>query len=200
MSLMKSCGMYDFSGEWSYSVGLPAKSGVGGCIFLVIPSVMGIAIFSPRLDERGNSVRGIETAKKLLEQFSFHIYDSVKGVVTPFDKKTNPCKCVNEDKYDFISFFLLAIARNDNHEIERMLEEAFHGEFDINALRDYDDVTPAHVACSTNNVTALKILSDHGADFFNVKDRWGITPIERARLSNSQEILEILAQSLEAVK
>ena len=47
-------------------VGLPAKSGVGGGVFLVIPQLMGICIFSPRLDKQGNSVRGIEMAKQIL--------------------------------------------------------------------------------------------------------------------------------------
>ena len=84
LNLMRTCGLYDYSGEWSYTVGIPAKSGVGGAIFLVIPKVMGIAIFSPRLDERGNSVRGIALSKKMLTEYSMHIYDSLKGVVTPF--------------------------------------------------------------------------------------------------------------------
>ena len=65
LSLMKSCGMYDFSGEWSYWIGIPAKSGVGGCVFLIVPNVMGIAVFSPRLDEWGNTVWGVEFAKEL---------------------------------------------------------------------------------------------------------------------------------------
>lgn len=51
-------GLYGRSGDWAYRVGLPGKSGVGGGILAVVHGVMGIAAFSPPLDEEGNSVRG----------------------------------------------------------------------------------------------------------------------------------------------
>ena len=77
LSLMYSCGMYDYSGEWAFSIGLPAKSGISGGIYIVIPDVMGIAIYSPRLDRHGNSSRAIKFCKEFVKQYSVHNYDSI---------------------------------------------------------------------------------------------------------------------------
>ncbi|MGK7878805.1 MAG: glutaminase A [Crocosphaera sp.] len=74
LSVMFTCGMYDFAGEWSYKVGFPAKSGVGGGILGVVPGVMGIGVFSPPLDKRGNSIRGIKVCEELSQKFQLHIF------------------------------------------------------------------------------------------------------------------------------
>jgi glutaminase len=77
LSVTQMCGMYDGSGDFFYNIGLPAKSGVGGGVFLVVPKLMGVCIFSPRLDAQGNSARGVEMAKRLIEEFRLHAYDGV---------------------------------------------------------------------------------------------------------------------------
>jgi glutaminase len=75
LSIMFTCGMYDYSGEWAYRVGVPAKSGVSGGVVAVVNRQLGIATYSPRLDSRGNSCRGIEASVELANRFGLHAFD-----------------------------------------------------------------------------------------------------------------------------
>lgn len=75
LSVMYTCGMYNFAGEWAYKVGIPAKSGVSGGIIAVVPNQMGIGVFSPLLDVRGNSVRGVKVCEELSQELRLHMFD-----------------------------------------------------------------------------------------------------------------------------
>jgi glutaminase len=74
LTVMSTCGMYDFAGEWLYRVGLPAKSGVSGGIAAVQPGRLGFGAQSPLLDARGNSVRGIAAFELLSQQLDLHLF------------------------------------------------------------------------------------------------------------------------------
>lgn len=73
LSVMLTCGMYNASGRWVADIGIPAKSGISGAMLGVVPGALGLATYSPRLDDVGNSVRGVDIFKDLSLRWDLHL-------------------------------------------------------------------------------------------------------------------------------
>lgn len=189
LSLMYSCGMYDFSGEYAFTVGLPAKSGVSGSLFIVVPGVCGIAIWSPRLDKLGNSVRGVELSKRLVETFPFHTY---AGLV-PDQRLMDPRRSSTVSAVEPAFLMCAAAARDDLAEIRRLIARGI----DINSA-DYDGRTALHLAASEGHEELARFLIEQGARPAPL-DRWGNTPLEDARRGGHAAVAAMLGDVVAAL-
>ena len=145
LPIMLMNGMYDFSGQWAYDIGVPAKSGVGGCVFLVIPNVCGIAIWSPRLDDIGNSVRAVAAAAELTKRYAFHNFEVFAGNNAT---KIDPTVPKGESKQETLAELLFAASQGDWHALERQ-HNAGVDLFES----DYDSRTALHLAASEGECT-----------------------------------------------
>ncbi|WP_270937532.1 glutaminase A [Falsiroseomonas oryzae] len=76
LSVMFTCGLYDGAGDWICRVGVPAKSGVGGGLVAVVNRLLGIGVFSPRVDAAGNPVRGLRACEALAEDLGLHLFEA----------------------------------------------------------------------------------------------------------------------------
>jgi len=81
LATMTTAGLYDGSGGWAWSVGLPSKSGVGGGIIAVVPGQGAITVFSPRLDEAGNSVKAQEVISYIAAKMNLNLYDTAPDLM-----------------------------------------------------------------------------------------------------------------------
>ena len=82
LSVMMTCGMYDAAGDWLTTVGIPAKSGVSGGIIGVLPGQVGIVVFSPKIDEHGHSVRGVDIFERLSRDMGLHLMEGTPSAQT----------------------------------------------------------------------------------------------------------------------
>jgi len=105
LSVMASCGMYDSAGEWIYNIGMPAKSGVAGGVIAVLPGQLGIGVFSPPLDARGNSVRGIRVCNELSRTFDLHLFNrpsvgksTIRLMFTGAEVSSSRVRCPQESR------------------------------------------------------------------------------------------------------
>jgi glutaminase len=182
LSLMYSCGMYDFSGEFAFTIGLPAKSGVSGALMVVVPNVAGFCIWSPRIDKHGNSVRGLAFCKRLVERFNFHNYDNLNGLS---DKK-DPRRRSQQAAIDGLTAITYAASKGDVTAVQQLVAIGV----DLNG-GDYDGRTPLHLAASEGHEKVVRYLIQRGANV-NPRDRWGGTPLADALRQQHDRVGSIL--------
>lgn len=183
LSLMHSCGMYDYSGQFAFKVGLPAKSGVCGGLMVVIPNVLGICTWSPPLDPLGNSCRGVQFCEEIVKKFNFHRYDNTTHV----SNKIDPRRHKFETKGLNIVNLLFCAASGD---ITTLRRHKLSG-MDM-TLSDYDGRTALHLAAAEGHVDCVEFLLSLCKVPFNVKDRWGNSPLAEAAAFGHQNVVDLL--------
>jgi glutaminase len=182
LSLMQSCGMYDFSGEFAFSIGLPAKSGVSGAVMVVVPNVLGLCIWSPALDRLGNSVRGLAFCRRFVETFAFHPFDDLTGGSARRDPRIRE----SERATDSLVQLTWAAFKGDLSAVQRELARGADA-----SGQDYDGRTPLHLAAAEGHLDVVRYLLSHGARP-DVVDRWGATPLDDARRGGHEAVVGVL--------
>ncbi|XP_063808631.1 glutaminase liver isoform, mitochondrial isoform X2 [Pseudophryne corroboree] len=185
LSLMHSCGMYDYSGQFAFNVGLPAKSGVSGGILLVVPNIMGVFCWSPLLDRIGNSIRGIDFCQQLVSIFNFHNYDNQRHCA----RKLDPRKEIREIQHKTVVNLLFAAYSGDVSAIRRIALSAISMD-----QTDYDSRTALHVAAAEGHLDVVKFLTEDCRVNPFIKDRWGNTPLRDAVRFERHDVANLLTE------
>lgn len=179
LCVMYSAGMYDYSGRWAYNVGLPAKSGVSGCVMAVVPNMFGICVYSPKLDDIGNSYRGIRFFEELTSIYRLHIFDT-------FISGLNKKKDLYSGNNDLMNKLFNACKNNDSTLLNEILN---NNDVNINE-GDYDNRCLLHIAVDEESIDCVKVLLDNEADI-EVIDRWGVSPLSKVKDLNNKDLKKL---------
>jgi len=196
LAAMLHCGMYDSAGKFGRLVGLPAKSGVGGGIFVVVPGVMGICTFSPRLDRIGNSLRGLRFYERLLEQYALHMLElpSIVG-----DRKLDIRISHLRSRHQAIQEVVSAASLDDVDAIKQFEYDAGSPGAYLQLLQaaDYDGRTPLHLAATEGHDELVSYLLEKKVNVQPL-DRWKQTPLADAQVAGHASIVTQLQDAIKA--
>lgn len=190
LSVMSTCGMYDYSGEFAFHFGIPAKSGVSGVIMMVVPNVMGVVTYAPRLNDQKNSIKGLRFAELLSQTFKLHCFDCDTGFKLKDFKmhKGRPTEAM-------ISDMISAASHGDMRALTNFRSV---GGVDLLNMGDYDGRTPLHLACAEGKMEVVQFyiaLVEQGGQLLPL-DRWGNTPVMEAQKSGHADVASALEAAI----
>ncbi|EGD83407.1 glutaminase [Salpingoeca rosetta] len=179
LSLMYNCGMYDYSGRFAFEVGIPAKSGVSGALFLSVPGKLGIAIYSPRVDALGNTVRGLYVAAQLVRAIpELHVFSTTR--------LTHEMDVPKAGDTEHLHLMLMQfVAHGDAAKVHELVSNT---SVNVNGTNP-DGRTALLEALAAGRGDIASYLLAHGADPA-VTDHFGNTPMSEAERHNLQHILD----------
>lgn len=154
---------------------------------MVIPNVMGIGLWSPPLDEKGNSVRGIEFCEHLVDKFNFHRFDNLLHS----EKKSDPRRNIYSQKGRDVVSLLFAAQNGDLGALRRMFLQGM----DMNQC-DYDGRTALHLCASEGHVECAKFLLNVANVNREPHDRWNFTPLDEAERLGGAEMTSLLTSEI----
>ncbi|KAL0219874.1 hypothetical protein P9112_005527 [Eukaryota sp. TZLM1-RC] len=180
LALMTSTSMYDYSGEFQFSIGLPGCAGASGAVMVIVPNSFGIALFSPPLNASKVSAKSIEFCKLLQEKYLLHTLE-----LSALSTKKNLLLWKDTRIYKNSAMLLTAASNGDISELRNLLRH-----LDVN-LADYDARTALHVSVDSQQYEIVKLLLENGADT-SLCDRWGDTPIQLALRLGDEKMISLL--------
>lgn len=189
ISIMLSCGM---SKDFSFKIGIPASSGVSGGVLLVVPSLFGAFLWSPLLNDEDVSIRALQFSQMMSDMFDLHYFSSKqRNHINP----GYPGKTKNQDKESRTVQAIYSASVGDLAAL-RALKIRGHN---MNGM-DYDGRAPLHLAASQGELEVVKFLITKCKVQIDVKDRWGVTPLDNAIEGNKPEVTDYLKNSLAEAK
>ena len=143
---------------------------------------------SPRLDEHGNSVRGIEFCRRLVAEYNVHVFDSL---VTGRGRtnKRDPRRKKNQTRTEAVVALTWAASQGDLNEVRALIAAGVDP-----GTADYDGRTPLHLAAAEGQLEIVRYLLAAGA-VPQPADRWGGTPLTDAETGGHTQVAKLLTQA-----